>query len=110
MAWGSKIEVFELWAAEGDNDTPLAKRPELPDHLHFAWSSFWALQGDRHLGFGSVGPIPFQALDAYARRCGIIDIDEFDRLHRLIGAMDKVWLDDARRRQEAEARRQRKPS
>jgi hypothetical protein len=67
----------------------------------FTWSAFWALQGDRALGFGSVGQIPFQAIDAYARRCGITDIDEFDRLQTLIGVMDGVWLADARRRQEA---------
>lgn len=27
-----------------------------------------AVEGDRHIGFGAVGPIPFEALDAWARR------------------------------------------
>lgn len=77
----------------------------LAEHLQFVWAAFWALQGDRHLGFGSVGPIPFQAIDAYARRTGIVDLDEFDRFQRMITEMDGVWLAEARRKQEAAAKK-----
>lgn len=43
---------------------------------------------------GGAGPIPFTAIDAYARRYGIGegDIDEFDRFRSLIKAMDSAYL------------------
>lgn len=29
---------------------------------------FRALEGDRHIGYGALGPIPFTAIDAWSRR------------------------------------------
>lgn len=92
-------------AAEGEDIPALRGRIDPADHLAFVWDAFWALQGDRHLGFGSVGPIPHLAIDAYASRYGIADLDEFDRLRRLVAAMDGVWLKDARRRAEEATKR-----
>lgn len=104
LAWGEHVEALEAWAAEGDDIPALRRRPSLDPHLTFVWDAFWALQGDRHLGFSSVGPVPFQAIDAYACRAGL-GIDEFDRFRRLIGQMDGVWLKDARRRMDEAAKR-----
>lgn len=61
------------------------------EHLHFHWSAFWDLNTDRPVGMG-VGPIPFGAIDRYADRYGIADIDEFDAFRELIRAMDDAYL------------------
>lgn len=58
-----------------------------------------ALQGERPLSLGMsgviYGRIPFTAIEAYARRYGIDDLDEFDRLRRIVEALDAdetAWL------------------
>jgi hypothetical protein len=38
------------------------------------------------------GRIPFTAIDRYARRYGISEVDEFDRLKAVIRAMDAEYL------------------
>jgi hypothetical protein len=40
----------------------------------------------------SLGPIPFTAINAYAQRYGIEDVDEFDRLLALIRMQDAEYL------------------
>lgn len=40
----------------------------------------------------SVGPIPWSAIDAYARRYRIDDEDQFGFLVQMIRAMDAVFL------------------
>lgn len=85
--------------AEGELPKALAERPPLKRYLLPIWDAFHALAGDRHIGMG-VGPIPFSAIDLYARRYGIADGDEFARFHALISAMDvahqKHWADKAK--------------
>lgn len=39
------------------------------------------------------GPIPFSALDRYADRYGIADIDEFEQFRVVIRAMDGAFLE-----------------
>lgn len=53
--------------------------------------AFFELSTDRQLGF-SEGPIPFTAIDAYARRAGVDGPDEFMQLRRLIRALDHAYL------------------
>jgi hypothetical protein len=38
-----------------------------------------------------LGPISFQAIDAYARRMGVADGDPFERFHQLIRHMDAAY-------------------
>ena len=68
--------------------------PELDEGYRFAYEAFNALSTDRQVGFG-VGPIPWSAIDQFAQRYGIVDIDEFERLNYLIRVMDGVYLEDA---------------
>ena len=68
------------------------QQPDLPERLSFVWSAFHDLRDERALGFGSVGAIPWSALDRYARRFGPADEDEFARFAALLRAMDSVWL------------------
>lgn len=66
--------------------------PTLAEHLTLEWDAFWALDGDRSMGFSGVGRIHFQAIDAYAARCGICGADEFRRFRTLIQRMDGAYL------------------
>jgi hypothetical protein len=50
------------------------------------WTGFWTLQADRPIGLGGAGPIPFTALDAYARRHDLHGV-AFEQFRRLIGEM-----------------------
>ncbi len=53
---------------------------------------------------GGVSPIPFVAIDAWARRSEVSG-EAFTRLQRLIRAMDAVWLEDAAQKGKAAAKR-----
>jgi hypothetical protein len=74
----------------GAEPIALANRPNLLPGLEVVWAAFWDLCGDRAIGFGAVGDIPFLAIDAWARRYGVPDAD-FGRLHSLVKAMDAAY-------------------
>ena len=78
-------------ADAGEKVTDLETRVRPEPHLLFHWSAFVDLSTDRQMGFG-VGPIPWSALDMYARRYGLDDPDEFDRFKRLVRALDGTFL------------------
>lgn len=63
--------------------------PELLDEVRFAYAAFNQIGTDRAIGF-SLGPVPWSAIDAYGRRYGLDDIDEFDRFVGLIRAIESV--------------------
>ncbi|WP_444849022.1 phage tail assembly chaperone [Methylosinus sp. LW4] len=94
---------MESLSAEGETPAPLRDRPELPERLAPLYEAFGALGGDRHLGVGGAGAIPFLAIDAYARRYRIEDADQFRRFHVLLTRMDAAYLEWA-------AERARKPA
>lgn len=50
------------------------------------------LVGDRSLGFGAAGRIPFTAIESYARLVGISHPDEVRRFATLIQRMDSAYL------------------
>ncbi|WP_443136519.1 phage tail assembly chaperone [Methylobacterium sp. Leaf106] len=92
MEWGERAEwLADLAEEDGIEPKALIDRPDLPEHLIFAWDAFWRLSGDRQLGFGSPGPIQFASIDRYAERFGILATEEFDRFCRLVRAMDDEW-------------------
>ncbi|WP_428372631.1 phage tail assembly chaperone [Pelagibacterium lentulum] len=66
--------------------------PKLLPGGELYFEAFWKLNGDRQIGV-SVGPIPFVAIDRYADRMGFNSPREFSLLHRLVTAMDGVYLD-----------------
>lgn len=76
---------------EGILPPALEAQPDIPEHLRFAWDAFWFLMGDRALSLGTVGPIHWVAISVYADRAGVSDPDQFDRLVRLVKAMDWEW-------------------
>lgn len=66
---------------------------ELEPHNASAWDAFQALKYDRQFsGFGVALPLPFSAVDTYARRYGITGT-AFDHLLLLLRALDGVWLE-----------------
>jgi len=65
---------------------------ELPEGAEFYLDAFWQLSTDRpQSGFG-VHPIPFRALDVYARRYGI-EGENFDDLASAVRGADAAFLD-----------------
>lgn len=97
LQWGDKVEFLETvvaprLAAQGERVKALDNRPDVEPHLIPIWDAYASLERDRHLTMGGPGPIPFTAIDRYASRYGIDDLDEFDRLRRLIMAMDAEYL------------------
>lgn len=40
-----------------------------------------------------IGPIPFEAVDAYARRFGFDKPDDFEHLYELVRAADAAYLE-----------------
>jgi hypothetical protein len=77
------------WAA-----TPQSEKGAAPVFLPGAGELFAAFQDchtDRPIGF-AMGPIPFTAIDAWARRHGWGDPEEFALLNRMVRAMDLEWL------------------
>ena len=91
MDYGEELEKrHEFWeqmAQKGQG--PLANEPEVPYAGREAWDAFWKLSGSRTVGMGSVGGIPFLAVDRWADRYGVRDFETF---HRLIVAMDAAYL------------------
>lgn len=63
---------------------------DLFDHLVFEWSAFAALSTDRTVGMDR-GPIPWRSINEFAQRYNIVG-DDFERLSRLVRAMDTEYL------------------
>lgn len=63
----------------------------LQPHVLFYWNAFWELCSDRPPGMASTSRIPFTAIDRFARRYGIHDLDAFDRFRSIIREMDEAY-------------------
>jgi len=72
------------------------EKPILLRRLQPVWQVWQVLSAARPIigaGFGaSPGAIPFTEIDAYARRFGPHDEDDFDELLTLIRSMDGAYL------------------
>lgn len=55
-------------------------------------TAFWELNTSRQIGM-AMGPIPFDSIDAYAKRYGIDDLDEFHAFARSIRLMDGAFIE-----------------
>ncbi|WP_020187791.1 hypothetical protein [Methylopila sp. 73B] len=82
---------------------PLLNKPKLPSSLLLAWNAFMALAHDRQVYMGGVTQIPYTALSQWARDHGV-EGETFDRIVRLVKAMDGVWIEDVDRRMKAARR------
>lgn len=67
--------------------------PQLHPGLDLYLQAFEDLSPSRPSTFGGPGPIPFEAIDRYATRLRIDDLDAFDDLHRFIRTLDDAYLD-----------------
>ncbi len=85
-------------AESGELPQALKDEPAIAPHLIVVWRAFLALRGDRQIGFGGVGAIPFLAIDRYAQRYGITGADQFDRFLTLIMAMDDAYREHANKK------------
>lgn len=80
------------WEVEGRALPPgYVDRPELPEEFVFYWQAFWDLGTDRPTGMAE-GRIPFSAIDRFADRYGIVDLDEFEHFKAIISEIDGEYL------------------
>lgn len=92
MIWGPEAETLEAWIEEGRPVPPgYLDRPPVEPESAFVWEAFWELSSDRDSGFGE-GDIPFRAIDRFAQRYGIDDLDEFDEFRSMIRGVDREYL------------------
>jgi hypothetical protein len=66
--------------------------PDILPECLFAYRAFGDLASDRSAHDTALGAIPWTAIDAYCRRYGIIDPDEFERTIALIRAMEEAEI------------------
>lgn len=85
---GDKRKQYEAQREHG-HKTPLDYEPEMYADLSWVWDAFHALSGSRQMGYGAVGPVPFEAIDRYAVR---YNVEDFEYFHALIAAMDGAYL------------------
>lgn len=83
--------------------------PQLHPGLGLYLQAFEDLSPSRpHGGLGGPAAIPFEAIDRYATRFGVDDLDAFGDLHRFIRALDDAYLDwaagEAERRSSSSSR------
>lgn len=77
-------------------------RPPFPEDLLFYWQAWRELSTDRAMGMAP-GPIPFTAIDAYATRYGIEDIDFFERFRRMLRELEEEYFEyDAKKPRKGE--------
>lgn len=95
LDWGTSYEKIVAAAKSSGIDPTvlpcIISRTEVAEHLHFEWSAFRMLSTDRQIGM-ALGPIMWSSIDAFARRYRIVE-DDFDRLCRIIQAMDEIYRD-----------------
>lgn len=93
MAWGDSIDSLKAVAETGRRVKALEDRPQVRSGLLLYWQAFWDVSTCRRIGMEGASPVPWTAIDAWARRHGIAG-DGFDRLVELIERMDAVWMKD----------------
>jgi len=94
LQWGSAIRAIEAAADAGSAvaQSRLDSRPEVPAWAQRYWQCFTDLASDRPSGMGAA-PLPWRAIDQWAARHGIDDLDEFAELVRVVRHLDSVWMD-----------------
>ena len=75
----------------------IVSRVDLFPHLAVDAEAFRALSSDRAIGMDR-GPIPWSSVHHYGERYGLVK-DDFDRLVRIVRAMDSAYLAYFRDRQ-----------
>jgi len=92
--------------AEEDGRAPkaLSEKPELEDHLVWVYNAFSRISTDRqYFESGGCTTISWSAVNDYAIRYGIDDLDDFTRFYNLISALDAVYLRDQSEKLKARA-------
>ena len=93
LTFGPQEQKIAAAAEEAGIDLPgtIGDKPEVREDLVLYWEAYLDLNGCRQIGFGA-GPIPWTAIDTYARRHGIRDPEEFTTLKELVTAIDRDYL------------------
>lgn len=81
------MRLHERAALPGAEQEIMAARPACDGPMDLAIDCWHSLEGDRPLGVGAVGMIPFSAIDTWARRRRV-DGPMFDVLEAVIRRLD----------------------
>ncbi|PZQ19337.1 MAG: hypothetical protein DI565_00680 [Ancylobacter novellus] len=88
---------MSLWEEQGgEPPAALARKPAIGRGLGLYWRAFSDLSAEREVGLSGPRPIGFSAIDRWARRYRVDDVDGFDRLKRFVRAMDAEWMKGVR--------------
>lgn len=92
LEWGRFTELFEAWAAEGDEVRALKMRPELRGLAMAVWPCFWSLHRER---FGEMGasPIRAESVAAWCDLHGVRSTEHRAIYYALIQRLDDAWLE-----------------
>lgn len=94
LKWGAtEQDLLDVaWERRIAPPDPIMNAPELLQGLAGYFQAFSELSTCRAMGFGSQGPIPWMAIDAYAR-VNEYEGDDRAELEYLIRALDSEYLD-----------------
>jgi len=100
LTWGKDKTDEKILAAAREAGVPppvtVTERPTVDLWNELYWDCFMDLTGTRPVG-GSLGFIPWTAIDAWATRYKIIEAFEFQVLCRMVTALDLEYLAHHRR-------------
>lgn len=74
----------------------IKNKPTLQAGLDLYYVAFWDLMGDRVTGGTSLGMIKWSAIDQYAARLGLDDLDEFHRFKTVLHRLDMAYMQSER--------------
>ena len=98
---GDKLEQYRKYEElTGSKPDDAKDEPELHIWNRFAWGGFHALTGSRPVTMGGFGPIPFGTMTAWLDEMEIVDRDERDELLRMLGEMDRAYLEWVNRKRD----------
>lgn len=69
----------------------MVEKPETQEWLDYYWRAFLDLSTTRQIGMGA-GPIPWTAINEWAARHGVTDIDDFEDLAFIVQRLDGEHL------------------
>ncbi len=93
LTFGSQEEKIIAAAEEMGQEIPdtIEEKPEVRPDLWLYWEAYLDLTGTRTVGFG-IGPIPWTAIDGFARRHGLNGPDEFLTLKDIVWGIDRAFM------------------
>ena len=86
-------QLIAAAALEEGDEIPesVADKPELNDLQEFFYHAFAELNTCRSFDFGGEGPIPWNRIEEYADRSGLLDLDDREEFRLIMRELDKSY-------------------